>query len=225
MKGCLTQTRVFKLFSFYNFRCWNSFNDVHGLRNKIIETKNTKSGGSKFIIIIKSIITSHFCGILFYVFSKHFLLNRILHNTDRNIPRFGHEMLQYAPTVWPCTLLPSYTRDTASLLLSSACVALSHCQDTLQVKHTSDFRRSTKFSTIHALSILLMNSLVVPDMSVESCTEFIAIVAVVAREIGTVLGLDVTDNVHPIYGLKTTVKAEAGKSVLNRIFVDEGLPL
>ena len=70
-----------------------------------------------------------------------------------------------------------------------------------------------------------MNSLVVPDMSVESCTEFIAIVAVVAREIGTVLGLDVTDNVHPIYGLKTTVKAEAGKSVLNRIFVDEGLPL
>ena len=70
-----------------------------------------------------------------------------------------------------------------------------------------------------------MNSLVVPDMSVESCTEFIAIVAMVAREIGTVLGLDVTDNVHPIYGLKTTVKAEAGKSVLNRIFVDEGLPL
>ena len=70
-----------------------------------------------------------------------------------------------------------------------------------------------------------MNSLVVPDMSVESCTEFIAIVAVVAREIGTVLGLDVTDNVHPIYGLKPTVKAQAGKSVLNRIFVDEGLPL
>ena len=80
--------------------------------------------------------TSRFCGILFYVFSKHFLLSRILHNIDRNIPRSGHETLQYAPTVWPCSLSASYRRDTASLLRSSACVALSHCQDTLQVKHT-----------------------------------------------------------------------------------------
>ena len=70
-----------------------------------------------------------------------------------------------------------------------------------------------------------MSSLVVSDVSVESCTQFATIVALVAGELGTVLGLDMTDNVHPIYGLKPTVKAQAGKSVLNRIFVDEGLPL
>ena len=70
-----------------------------------------------------------------------------------------------------------------------------------------------------------MSSLVVPDVGVERGAEFGAIVALVARELGTVLGLDVTDNVHPIYGLKPTVKAQAGKSVLSGIFVDERLPL
>ena len=70
-----------------------------------------------------------------------------------------------------------------------------------------------------------MSSLVVPDVSIESCTEFVTIVALIARELGAVLGLDMADNVHPIYGLKPTVKAQAGKSVLNRIFVDERLPL
>ena len=70
-----------------------------------------------------------------------------------------------------------------------------------------------------------MSPLVVSDVSVESCTQFATIVTLVARELGAVLRLDMTDNVHPIYGLKTTVKAQAGKSVLNRIFVDEGLPL
>ena len=70
-----------------------------------------------------------------------------------------------------------------------------------------------------------MSSLVVPDVSIESRTEFVTKVALIARELGAVLGLDMTDNVHPIYGLKPTVKAQAGKSVLNRIFVDEGLPL
>ena len=70
-----------------------------------------------------------------------------------------------------------------------------------------------------------MSSLVVPDVSIESCTEFVTIVALIARELGAVLGLDMADNVHPINGLKPTVKAQAGKSVLNRIFVDERLPL
>ena len=70
-----------------------------------------------------------------------------------------------------------------------------------------------------------MSSLVVPDVSIESRTKFVTIVALIARELGAVLGLDMTDNVHPIYGLKPTVKAQAGKSVLNRIFVDERLPL
>ena len=70
-----------------------------------------------------------------------------------------------------------------------------------------------------------MSPLVVSDVSVESGTQFATIVALVARKLGTVLGLDMADNVHPIYGLKPTVKAQAGKSVLNRIFVDEGLPL
>ena len=70
-----------------------------------------------------------------------------------------------------------------------------------------------------------MSSLVVSDVSVESGTQFATIVALVSRELGTVLGLDMTDNVHPIYGLKPTVNAQAGKSVPNRIFVDEGLPL
>ena len=70
-----------------------------------------------------------------------------------------------------------------------------------------------------------MSSLVVSDVSVESGTKFVTKVALVAREPGTVLRLDMADNVHPIYGLKPTVKAQAGKSVLNRIFVDERLPL
>ena len=70
-----------------------------------------------------------------------------------------------------------------------------------------------------------MSSLVVPDVSIESRTKFVTIVALIARELGAVLGLDMADNVHPIYGLKPTVNAQAGKSVLYRIFVDEGLPL
>ena len=63
------------------------------------------------------------------------------------------------------------------------------------------------------------------DVSVESGTHFVAIVTLIPRERGTVLRLNMTDNVDPIYGLKPAVKAQAGKSVLNRIFVDEGLPL
>ena len=73
--------------------------------------------------------------------------------------------------------------------------------------------------------MLFVSSLVVSDVSIESGAQFATIIALVTRELGTVLRLDMADNVHPIYGLKTTVKAQAGKSVLNRIFVDEGLPL
>ena len=73
--------------------------------------------------------------------------------------------------------------------------------------------------------MLFVSSLVVPDVGVERGAEFATVVALVARELGTVLGLYMTDNVHPIYRLKPTVKAQAGKSVLNRIFVDERLPL
>ena len=68
-----------------------------------------------------------------------------------------------------------------------------------------------------------MSPLVVSDMSIEGSTDFITIAALVAREGWTVLGLYMTDNVDLIYGLKPAVKAQAGKSVLNRIFVDEGL--
>ena len=70
-----------------------------------------------------------------------------------------------------------------------------------------------------------MSPLVVSDVSVESGTDFVTIVALISGERGTVLRLNMTDYVHPVYGLKPAVKAQAGKSVLNRIFVDERLPL
>ena len=68
-----------------------------------------------------------------------------------------------------------------------------------------------------------MSPLVVSDVSIEGCTDFITKAALVARECWAVFGLYMADNVDLINGLKSTAKAQAYKSVLNRIFVDEGL--
>ena len=43
------------------------------------------------------------------------------------------------------------------------------------------------------------------DVSIESGTDFVTIVALISGERGTVLRLNMTDNVHPVYGLKPAV--------------------
>ena len=60
-------------------------------------------------------------------------------------------------------------------------------------------------------------------MGIQSRTELITINTTVTRKTGTVLGLYMTDHVDFVYRFKPTVKTETGKSVLNRIFEDQGL--
>ena len=68
-----------------------------------------------------------------------------------------------------------------------------------------------------------MSPLVVSHMGIQSRTELITINTTVTRKTGTVLGLHMTDHVDFVYRFKPTVKTETGKSVLNRIFEDQGL--
>ena len=60
-------------------------------------------------------------------------------------------------------------------------------------------------------------------MGIQSRTELITRNTTVTRKTGTVLGLHMTDHVDFVYRFKPTVKTETGKSVLNRIFEDQGL--